>query len=96
MDDLQRLKESNKTMENKLLTVTKSTKSNPYDDSELQCWFQKIDAIYSSVIKSQEYYYGMQSKEKILRFRSRLKEKAEECKKILTLDKATIQDVSKA
>ncbi|XP_055841364.1 kinesin-like protein KIF18A [Episyrphus balteatus] len=92
-DENDRLQEIIKNLENKLATATKSaTTSKSYDESELQCWYRKIDAVYSSVIKAQEYYYGMQSKEKILKFRCRLKEKREKFKKILTLDTMPTQN----
>ncbi|XP_055914220.1 kinesin-like protein KIF18A [Eupeodes corollae] len=93
-DELDRLQEIIKTLEQKAAIATKppAVTSKAYDESELQCWYRKIDAVYSSVITAQEYFYGMQSKEKIIKFRCRIKEKTEKFKKILTLDTLPNQD----
>uniref|UniRef100_A0A8D8B8E8 Kinesin-like protein KIF18A n=3 Tax=Culex pipiens TaxID=7175 RepID=A0A8D8B8E8_CULPI len=52
----------------------------------LNTWRSRIDNCYAIVKKAQEHYFNLQSKEKVLNLRSKLKEQAEIIKKIVTLD----------
>ncbi|XP_058462733.1 kinesin-like protein KIF18A [Malaya genurostris] len=56
------------------------------DETLLNTWRSRIDNCFSIVKKAQEHYFNLQSKEKILNLRSKLKEQAEAIKKIITLD----------
>ncbi|XP_058832309.1 kinesin-like protein KIF18A [Topomyia yanbarensis] len=56
------------------------------NETLLNTWRSRIDNCFSTVKKAQEHYFNLQSKEKILNLRSKLKEQAESIKKIITLD----------
>ncbi|XP_054731939.1 kinesin-like protein KIF18A [Anastrepha obliqua] len=67
----------------KALDATRS-----YNESELKAWYSKIDAVYSSVIKTQEYVIGNQSKIKSLNFREKLKKENVAYNKLLERNSA--------
>lgn len=52
----------------------------------LNTWRSRIDQCYTTVKKAQEHYFNLQSKEKILNLRAKLKAQVESIKKIVSLD----------
>lgn len=69
--------------------------NNGFDELEFKSWTRKIDAIYSSVIKAQECYFGLESKEKILAVREKQKSHAKDSKKALSnIDPNKVAEVS--
>lgn len=86
---VQELMETNKNLESKVTQQQKDIGlcgSRGYDKNELKIWYDKIDAVYSIIVKTQEYVYGMVSKKKIFEFRTKIREDAEACRKILSID----------
>lgn len=60
----------------------------------MDSWHKKIDKIYESIKNAMEHCYNLQSKEKILKFRAKLKEHAEYAKQILHLEGTALSGVS--
>lgn len=58
-------------------------------------WTQKIDSAFAEYRKALEFCLTSQSREKILKYRINLKEHAENVKKLLPLDGARLEYVSK-
>ncbi len=63
-------------------------------EEDFSFWSRKIDSIYNEYKKAHEMCLNLQSKEKILNFRIKLKENSENLKKILTLDGSKLDHVS--
>lgn len=77
MDENERLKQANADLE------LKASKATTFDETELRPWYNRIDQIYSSIVKSQEKYIGLKSRVKILTFQISLKTEMENSRKIL-------------
>ena len=95
MSEVERLKEANKLLETKLAQKTSNVNnSRSFCETELKTWYSKIDAVYSSVIKSLEYVLGSQSKIKNISVRARTKASSDKFKKIFILNNQHIPQVS--
>ncbi|XP_030372898.1 kinesin-like protein KIF18A [Scaptodrosophila lebanonensis] len=96
MTENERLVERNKQMEAKLLKFERDTASHnnivSYDAQALKPWYSKIDAVYASVIKTQEYAIGIRSRIKNLSYRQTMKKDLEEYRKLLSLDQRLFQE----
>ncbi|XP_055534442.1 kinesin-like protein KIF18A [Wyeomyia smithii] len=89
--EIDRLKSKLKLLEEQIPTATKHTAAVPvnvvkFDEILLNTWRSRIDNCFSIVKKAQEHCFNLQSKEKLLNLRTKLKEHAECIKKIFTLD----------
>ncbi|XP_055607885.1 kinesin-like protein KIF18A [Uranotaenia lowii] len=92
--EIERLKAKLKEVEDQKVVAVKPTASYVIPSAEftmpdatlLNTWRSKINNAYAIVRKAQDHYFNLQSKEKILNLRSKLKEHVEEIKKILSLD----------
>jgi hypothetical protein len=97
-----KLKERNKMLESQLTDKQSIAKMNGAGDGasrvldkvDLTGWFTKIDAVYLTFKKAHEMCLTLQSKEKILNFRIKFKERYEEVKKVLVLDGSRLDNVS--
>ncbi|XP_067645226.1 kinesin-like protein KIF18A isoform X2 [Eurosta solidaginis] len=66
------LMEENERCKAKMIQLENSSEtSHSYNESELKAWYTKIDSVYASVIKTQQYVIGTQSKIKTLKFREK-------------------------
>lgn len=63
-------------------------------EEDFSSWSRKIDSIYNDYKKAHEMCLNLQSKEKILNFRIKLKEHSENVKKTLSLDGSKLDHVS--
>ena len=63
--------------------------------AEIAQWQTRIDEIYARLKTSQENYFSQCSKEKTLKFRSKIKESSEEFKKGFFLDGMNVTRVSR-
>uniref|UniRef100_A0A0K8UHY8 Kinesin-like protein KIF18A n=1 Tax=Bactrocera latifrons TaxID=174628 RepID=A0A0K8UHY8_BACLA len=64
----------NERLKAKVTQLEKSSEVTPsYNESELKAWYSKIDEVYSTFIKTQEYVIVNQSKIKSMNFREKLK-----------------------
>ncbi|CAD7004817.1 unnamed protein product [Ceratitis capitata] len=70
-----------------------SEATRSYNESELKAWYSKIDAVYASVIKTQEYVIGTQSKIKSMNFREKLKKENIACNKLLERNSVNSEEV---
>nr|XP_019536799.2 kinesin-like protein KIF18A isoform X1 [Aedes albopictus] len=89
--EIERLKARLKDMEEQKTAAVAAAKSAPAgftmpSEALLNTWRSRIDQCYATVRKAQEHYFNLQSKEKILNLRSKLKAQVESIKKIVTLD----------
>lgn len=62
--------------------------------TEMARWEQKINTIYEIMKTTQENYFSQYSKEKILKFRMKLKEATEKAKNAFNLDSLAKDKVS--
>lgn len=85
----------NERLKAKVTQLEKSSEVTlSYNESELKAWYSKIDAVYSSVIKTQEYVIGNQSKIKSMNFREKLKKENVAYNKLLQRNSINSQEVS--
>ncbi|XP_065087871.1 kinesin-like protein KIF18A isoform X2 [Ochlerotatus camptorhynchus] len=89
--EIDRLKARLKDLEEQKITVATAAKAAPVgfampNETLLNTWRSRIDNCYAIMRKAQEHYFNLQSKEKTLNLRSKLKEQAEIIKRIVTLD----------
>lgn len=99
--ELIQMKEHARQLEAKLLEMEqkKSVPANIVLDAtsisvELEPWYENINKIYAELKDAMEHYYTMASKEKVLHFRTELKQHAEDAKRTLVLDGYDIKRVS--
>lgn len=87
---------SNSTQKTTVFNDNRSTSSNvaSLDWKEIEGWYAKIDVIYTTLLNAQQNFLCIQSKEKILKFRSNLKKNAEFGTQILRLDGKNLSAVS--
>ncbi|XP_011195760.1 kinesin-like protein KIF18A [Zeugodacus cucurbitae] len=84
----------NERLKAKVTQLEKSSEATrSYNESELKAWYSKIDAVYSSVIKTQEYVIGNQSKIKSMNFREKLKKENIAYNKQLERNSNNLQEV---
>ncbi|XP_052872490.1 kinesin-like protein KIF18A [Anopheles cruzii] len=73
-----------------------ATTAPKLDETLLNTWLARIDSSYNSVIQAQQHVLTLQSKEKLLTMRSRLKEQAENIARIVKLDGTHLnEDIAK-
>lgn len=89
--EIDRLKAKLKDLEEQKSHAAATAKSAPVgfvmpDEELFNTWCSRIDNCYSIMKKAQENFFTLQSKEKTLNLRSKLKEQAEIIKRIVTLD----------
>ncbi|KAL9700673.1 hypothetical protein quinque_004114 [Culex quinquefasciatus] len=89
-----KLKELEELAKAKVASPPAAGKFGMPDAVLLNTWRSRIDNCYAIVKKAQEHYFNLQSKEKVLNLRSKLKEQAEIIKKIVTLDGKHLNEVS--
>lgn len=98
--EMEKLKERNKMLEAQLndqKSLSKMTNGGGdglSPNGDINLWMEKIDVVFKNFEKAHEKCLQLQSNEKILNLRIRMKEKYEEAKKVLTLDGARIEAVS--
>lgn len=64
----------NERLKAKVTQLEKSSEvTRSYNESELKAWYSKIDEVYLSVMKTQEYVITNRSKIKSMNFREKLK-----------------------
>ncbi|XP_055619171.1 kinesin-like protein KIF18A [Toxorhynchites rutilus septentrionalis] len=86
-EEIERLKAKLKSLEEQKSEITAPIVGYGLpDETLLNTWRSRIENCYAIANTSQEHYFNLQSKEKILNLRSKLKEQAEAIKKIVTLD----------
>lgn len=99
-DENDRLKIRMKTLETQARSNAEPINNNGSDNSinefiaEMGQWEQKINAIYDVMKTTQENYFSQYSKEKMLRFRMKLKEATEKAKNAFNLDSFAKDKVS--
>ncbi|XP_053686721.1 kinesin-like protein KIF18A [Sabethes cyaneus] len=86
--EIERLKAKLKELEDQKAAAAAPVPVNvvQFDEILLNTWRSRIDNCFSIVKKTQEHCFNLQSKEKLLNLRAKLKEQAENIKKIFTLD----------
>ncbi|XP_075162108.1 kinesin-like protein at 67A [Haematobia irritans] len=80
MDENDRLKKAISALE------TKVNKASMYDDSELNPWYNKIDHVFSTLLKIQDQYMTLKSRLKNLSFRRKIKSDMDDFQKMLNID----------
>lgn len=102
-NELLHIKERARQLETKLATMEQKEKNVQLTGvkvdptsivAELAPWHERIDEIYADLKEAIDHYYTMASKEKVLHFRTQIKQHAENAKKTLTLDGGDVKRVS--
>lgn len=82
------------TIDTKPSTTVVTATSPTIDWNEIELWYKKIDSTYTTLLNAQQNFLSIQSKDKILKFRSNLKKNAEFGVQILQLDGRNLSTVS--
>lgn len=62
---------------------------------EAEQWKEKIDEVFEQMKEAQESFYSLSSSEKLLKFRTKLKENIEQTRKLFNMDGELLSRVSK-
>lgn len=96
------LKKRIKALESQLAATQKSSNNNNNSNEntlemlqEAELWKKQIDELFDEVKTAQDNFFAMTSKEKLLKFRSKLKENNEQNRKIFYIDAENLVRVSK-
>lgn len=72
----------------KKMTVIESKPTQQVSPIDLSQWYIDIDTVYDSIKVAFEHCYNLISKERILKLRSKFKEEADMCSRLLALDQS--------
>lgn len=83
MDENERLKQANIALE------AKASKIPIFEEDELRPWYNRIDQLFLSILKTQKQFITIKSQIKILKFRIKIKTDVENMRKMLPADSDT-------